>query len=58
MDSQPQRNSRENIFPRKLKKFMKIGNPFIGVALAFLLVLATAQDESVGPLLHFMLVNH
>ena len=37
---------------------MKIGNPFIGVALAFLLVLATAQDESVGLLLHFMLVNH
>ena len=37
---------------------MKIGQPFIGAALALLLVLATAQDDSVSPLLHFMLVYH
>jgi len=36
---------------------MKIGNPFIGAALALLLVLATAQDDSVSPLLNLMLVN-
>jgi hypothetical protein len=46
----------KNLQPRKQK--MKVGNPLIGAALALLLVLATAQDESVSPLFHFMLVNH
>ena len=48
--------SHTKIYNRESKK-MKVGNPLIGAALALLLVLATAQDDSVSPLLNLILVN-